>query len=58
MRIDKLVVFKAIGGLSPSMSLVTTRFRRLESSTSHRTVLRKLDERERLASDYFWKLWL
>jgi len=54
MRIDKFVVFKAIGGLSPSISFVTTRFRSLESSTSHNTVLRKLEERERLASDSFW----
>lgn len=58
IRIDKFVVFKAIGGLSPSISFVTTRFRSLESSTSHKTVLRKLEERERLASDCFWNAWL
>jgi hypothetical protein len=41
---ERLVVFKTIGGLSPSISFVTTLYKRLESSTSHINVFRKFEE--------------
>lgn len=50
MRMERLVVLRAMGGLSPSMSPVTTRCSNFESSTSHITVLRKLEERATDAS--------
>ena len=43
-RMDKFVVFRDIGGLSPSMSLVTAMSKSQASPTSQITVLRKLEE--------------
>jgi hypothetical protein len=53
---ERLVVFNAIGGLSPSISFVTTAYKRLESSTSHINVFRKFEERARETSEEFWKI--
>lgn len=54
MRMERFVVLRAMGGLSPSMSPVTTVWSSLESSTSHMTVLRKLEERANEASAEPW----
>ena len=44
MRMERLVVLRAMGGLGPSIALVTTWLRILESSTSQSMVFRKLEE--------------
>lgn len=55
IMMERLVVFSKIGGLSPSIELVTVTWRRLESSISQRTVLIKLEDKATLASEEFWK---
>jgi hypothetical protein len=57
MRMERLVVLRAMGGLSPSMSPVTTRCSSFESSTSHITVFRKLEDRASEASAEPWNWW-
>ena len=46
-RIDRFVVFKAIGGSGPSISLVTAISKSYASPTSQITVLRKFEEAAR-----------
>jgi hypothetical protein len=56
MRIERLVVFKRMGGLSPSMELVTSIYRKRESLMSHISESNRLDERDKEASLAFSKL--
>ena len=51
MRMERLVVLRRIGGVGPSISLVTVICNSLESATIQMRVFIKLEDKEREASE-------